>query len=150
MIMGSDGPPKGGKNVDRRGFFQNLLGEAVLLAEEVQGRPQLRLADLDKLPLDKLQEIMPTLTDGVTILIRDGEVWAQVAGERPTTRRLFDLTPQVKAVIDSFDGQRSIGEIAEALAHETAWPRQQTLEYVRETFLKLVHLGLCVPSNPIY
>lgn len=132
----------------RREALRQLLARALLTTEELAGRPQLRLRDLEDLPDETLRQVVPRLAPGVEIVVDGGAVKARRrSGEPPLL--LFDRRSEELLAFNRIDGRRSLGEAAAELARELSWDDQAAWGRVRKLFLHLVHLGVCFPRDPL-
>lgn len=122
----------------RRQFFRSFVRELIGIAEEVRGRPQLRLDELEALPDATLRDLCPLLSaayrlDGNRIMEGADEVCA-----------LDDLG---RFVVGRFDGHRTIAAIARDAAATFSLDAQAALRAVRTIFVALAKPMICIPSN---
>lgn len=130
----------------RRGFFRRLAGEGAALVDELQGRPQIRIDDLPKLPDAELAKQAPVIRDGITILPEEEQVGARLPGSEKTVI-LFPREPASLFIFNRLDGRTTLGQISRGLSAETGCTEEQSFAAVKALFFKLVRLRVCVSSN---
>lgn len=133
---------------DRRSALRQLLARAVVAADELSGKPQLRLRDLESLPEETLRDLVPRLDPGLLIFVDNGAVRAQWHPSEPPVELLPPCSEDLPA-FNRFDGRRSLWEAAQDLARELSWSDEDAWLRVRGLFLHLVHLGVCSPRGPL-
>jgi len=126
--------------------LKQIARDGVVLFEEMHGRPQLALADLPALPDEAIAQLVPSIRVGVEIFLSDGVVHARLP-DRDTPVVVFHPTSVATLIFNGFNGERSLGELARELSVATSWPAEQSLAAVKDLFLDLVRLGVCVPGN---
>lgn len=132
----------------RRLFFRYMARETVVWFEELCGRPHVLISDVAKLPPERLRGVIPRIGPGVQIIPEQERVCA----------RLPDQTQPVEVlrtdeaglfVFNRFNGQKQLQEIAEELGAAMTWPPERSFAFVREFFLKLLVMRVCVPAKPL-
>ncbi len=135
----------------RRAFFRLLADEGCANVERMRGRPQLRLSELPQLPKDALEQIVPVILPSVQIVVADEFVLGRLPG-RDAPVELFAREPLETAdsfIFNRFNGHLSIRQISRELAAAKSFEAAEGFDRVREFFLRLVRLGVCVPGNPV-
>lgn len=115
--------------------------------EEMRGRPQLRLADIPKLPDATLAEIIPMVREDVRLDVNQRDVIAYPP-ERNESIVLFARDSIETVLFNRFDGRTAIRRIAAEAAATMSWSTDEGFARVKRLFLDLVERGVCVPSNP--
>ena len=131
----------------RRHFFRSLLAEGTSFCEEVSGRPQLRLAELWRLPDAVLFSMRPAYDAGVTVFEVEGRMCGR-RGDGPI-EDLFAVAEPGTYVLCRFDGLSTVGQVADELAAAWHWPSEDARTTAKDVFLRLVRLGLCRPARPL-
>lgn len=129
-------------------FFTSIINESLHFIEELRGVRQFRLSDLQNYPTDKLNLIVPIIKEGVRVSMQDNQVVA-VSESSSDVVELFEVNDENTFVFNRFNGENSIGRIAFELREVFDLPRDPAFERVRKLFLHLVHLGICIPNNPV-
>jgi hypothetical protein len=133
---------------NRRKFLRGLMGNAVVMWDEISGIPQLNMAELPELPAETLGQIKPLILAEVKISVGENDVKACLPqGDREL--ELFPIEPANLFVFNLFNGILCLDDIAAKLADFMDWSKDMSLAHTRGLFLHLVHLGICVPGNPI-
>lgn len=147
--MDHQGERSGGYDtVGRRGFFRLLAGETVAFFEELRGRPQFRLSDLWGLPDEALARIIPKVPPDVEIVVAEGHISARIPGKDEPIN-LFDRELANTFVLNRFNGLTPIGRIGAELAAAMSWDEERGFANAKSLFLRMVRLGVCMPSNSI-
>ena len=132
---------------DRRLFFRYIAKEAVVWFDELRGRRNVKFGDLLKLPPETIAALVPQIRPGVQIVPEKGRVSARLPGASEALV-LFPSDEANLAVFNGFNGENTIGKVAEDLSATMNWPQERSLEYVRGLFFRLLSLRVCVPTNP--
>ena len=93
----------------------------------------------------------PTLGAEKAELRADGG-WKPVEARRPGRKQpvvLFAGEPADTFAFHRFDARTTIRQIGVELAAFMSWDADRGFSHVRQLFLRLVHLGVCVPGNPM-
>lgn len=138
------GPVRG-----RRDFFRSLLRDTIVLAHEAQGRPQLRLSDLGRLPEDRLREVVPEVVFGAEVTVEGAAAVVLPPGSTDEAAGLPIGPPEAVRAAEMFDGETPLGQVADALAEELGMEPQAALSIVRGAFLAMVDARACVPANDV-
>jgi hypothetical protein len=131
---------------NRRHFLRQFAGETMALIDGLQGKPQCRLVDLWELPNRELAALIPQVCPGVEILTKDGNVCARLPGDGDLLT-LFATTEESEFIFNRFNGIHAIGRIVGELGTAMGLSEEESLARVRELFLRLVRMGICVPCN---
>jgi hypothetical protein len=130
----------------RRGFFRALAAQAMSAAEELRGKPQFRLDDIDSLPDDVIAALVPVWhRQGPVRLVGNRLVRLGTDGAPQT---LLDLGPEQMRLLSLFDGFRNVGQIANAWTAETGLSEPQARVDARRLFVLLAKLMVMVPAEP--
>jgi hypothetical protein len=134
----------------RRAFFRGIVGETAAWIEELQGRPQLRMVDVPRLPDEALARVTPVMNSERGSFVHERDVYVAEPGDAKRWRRVKELTPDASRVAREFDGRRTIAELAEHLrsgASGSAISYEIAFATVKSVFLDLLRAGLCHPAN---
>jgi hypothetical protein len=125
-------PPPG-----RRNFWRSLVAETMGWVEELNGNPLVRYEDLSDRPDSQLRAMRPCISehspytwDGEKLTMREGD--HRVA----LVFNAIDLS-----IFKSFDGRRSLGEIADAVAREHGLAPSAAWHYARTLFVVCTRRG---------
>ena len=132
-------PPPNSPPGSRRRFWTALVGEAFGWGEALQGNPPIRYEDLSDRSDADLRAMRPAVSEH-SPYHWDGEKLSMREGDRGVVH-VFD--PIDLAIFRSFDGQQTLGEIADRVGREhglspdAAWHRARTL------FIVCTRRGAC-------
>jgi hypothetical protein len=132
--------------LSRRAFFRALVGDVRGLSSALAGRETRALASLNQLTVNELQQIVPALNRGLSIVV-EGE--RMVALDLSSGSRL-DLLPATRAnilTLNLFQSEISLGVAARRLAHQVGWTEEEAMAHVRTTFLDLAGRLIFLPRN---
>ena len=129
----------------RRSFFGRMLADAMSLGEQLQGRPQHRLSDLQQASPTILSSLVPAQAPGMSLVVDGRGVFAR--GPDQALHFLFPIDSLESALFNGMDGTRPLAQIAAAAAAAANLPECHVRDRVCSLFLRLVDLGICVPVN---
>ena len=130
----------------RRGFFRLLARDMVTGIDEARGIPQVALADLPRLPREKMGALVPRILPGAEILPSESEVRARLSPQAsPVT--LYHRSEPADLLFHAFNGHTSLEEAAHRLSEHYAVSREEAWRRTVALFLHLIRLGACVPVN---
>jgi|GEM_PF-833962 len=132
----------------RRRFFRYMARETVVWFEELCGRPHVRISDVAKLPPERLRGVVPRIRPGVQIIPEQGRVCARLAEQAEMVEVLRTGEAEL-FVFNRFNGQKRLEEIAQELGAAMSWPPERSFAFVREFFLRLLRMRICVPAQPL-
>ena len=134
--------------IHRRSFFRSLLGETTALYDEVRGKPQRRLADIFELPDETLAQMKPMMLPDFEFIDEE----RRLSAKRRDTEAMLVLFEKDAAQVflfNQFNGHTPIAEAATRLADQHGGSNAAAFVQAKALFLRLVRLGVCVPSNLI-
>jgi hypothetical protein len=134
--------------LNRRRFFRSLVGEVISLFEEIRGTPQCRISELFHLPDQTLAKVKPLVQPNIVIAQEQGQVYAYPPG-RQEGILLFPAEDENITILEQFNGKLTIAAIAKEFAENNSWSDERAFLFVKDIFLSLVELHICVPSNPV-
>jgi hypothetical protein len=129
----------------RRRFFNQLARDLLVGAGEVRGIRHITYGELMSAPDDRLGKVTPGIREGVRILAGEGAVGAMLPDGSEIS--LFDKSDVALLIFNSFDGQRTLDRIGEAVAGAMHWPPERGFAAARALFLKLTCAGVAVVCN---
>jgi hypothetical protein len=122
----------------RRQFFRSFARDLLGMADEVRGRPQMRLDELATLSDADLSNLRPALNAAFRL---DGGRIVEGATE------ICVLDDIGRYIAGRFDGRRTLIAIANDVASAFTLDPQAALRAVRHVFLSLAKPMICIPSN---
>jgi hypothetical protein len=135
---------------NRRTAFRAILQEAAVIGRALKGTPTCRIAELGSLPDEKLAQVKPMVNPGFEINLEQGCVWATYKPKEKPAQKLFAMAEKDHLLaFNMFTGTHTLGEIGRHLAREMAWEETQAFARLRDFFLSLVKLGVCLPKDPV-
>jgi hypothetical protein len=132
--------------VTRRQFLPAMVTEFLAWSEKDSGKNAFKLADLGTFSDGQLAAVVPVITAGSRISVKDNFVWGQPP-KAQRTRRLFPVRSPAAAAFNQFNGERRLDACARNLAQATGWNSERSFAYVRGLFLCLVLVGLSHPRD---
>ncbi|GAK58916.1 hypothetical protein U27_05891 [Candidatus Vecturithrix granuli] len=130
----------------RRSFFRLMLAEAISLAEEVQGRPQMRLSELDQVPGEVLRRMSPVFNETRSYSIEKNSVLLQHR-KRGTSQAVYQLEASEHYMLQFFDGQHTLEEIGRRVADEFGQDEEMAYQKVKALFIVLAKYAICHPAQ---
>lgn len=133
----------------RRGFFRHMARETLVWCEEMCGVRHVRLSHVAGFPPPVFAALIPRICPDVRITTDGERVCARVPGVADSLA-LFPIADNASLTIfNSFNGQTTIGQIADGIAGRMAWSPDESMARVRALFLRLLDLRVCVPCNNV-
>lgn len=130
----------------RRSFFRLMLAEAISLAEEVRGRPQRRLSDLDQVPDEVVRQMAPVFNKKRAYSIENDRVLLKQK-KTGTYQEIYQLDPQEKFMLHYFDGQHTLEAIGHRVAEKFGQDEETTYQQVKTLFIFLAKHVICFPAQ---
>ena len=130
----------------RRQFFRLLLSEAIGLVEEIKGKPQMRLSDLDQVPDDVMRQMAPVFNKDCLYRFDDNRLLIKPK-ETDEFQELYRFNAQEMSILQQFDKQVTLAEIGRRVAQEFGQNEERAYQQVKTLFLMLAKRGLCHPAQ---
>lgn len=138
-------------DLSRRVFFGRFISQTTqylsVVHEELQGRPQMRLLELDRFPDPVLRQITPVFNNDIEYQLNEASfcVRNEETGDLVELLRLADRDFEILSL---FDRDLTLEQIAGQLekkdsAEETVYPQVKTL------FLSLARCAVCHPAQSL-
>jgi hypothetical protein len=124
----------------RRGFFREIVSEAIGFVETAGGRPQFRLNELDALAPETLRGMRPILDAAHSV---EGDKLVGSSASRSLALGAIDSW-----IVSRFDGRSTLEEIADRAARELNLAREHADHRARALFVALAKRGACAPAGP--
>jgi hypothetical protein len=140
--------PMRSRNDGRRLFFEQFAGEVIAWIEELGGTPHFKLADLGELPQSSLASLIPQVCADAEIIADSEKAYARNPGSS-SPDWMFDFDERNTFIFNRFNGRNSIGRVAEELSAAMSLDLEESYDHVRELFLRLVRLRVCMPRNAV-
>lgn len=135
-------------NENRRTFFRRILTETIGLTEEIRGRQQLRLSELEELPDDQLGELVPVLRQAAFFRIEGNRLLIQTQSGGPF-HEVFHLTARDLSIMDHMDGQTTLRQLSLKIAATFGFEHEKIYSRAKALFLALAKCGICRPANAV-
>jgi hypothetical protein len=135
----------------RRHFFRRFLGETACFIDELRGRPQKKLSELDQVPDHIVRKMIPIKNqsdhyqfNNNILLIRDKDI-----GE---FQEVLELNLREKEIVELFDNEYdyNLQEIASLLNGESGEQSEDIYQEVKKLFIKLAKHAVYFPAEPQY
>lgn len=130
----------------KRSYLKALFTEAVSLFEEVNGKPQYLLADLQKVPDEIIQDMVPVFSNITHSRIEDGWLLLRDESSGQFVRR-HALQGLEQYILDRFDGRHSIKGICNCLAADHGLTWLTAFHLVKDIFVHCTKAGICHPAG---
>ncbi len=137
-------PEKLPVSVNRRQLLSALNVELGVLEGTSQGYSAHKISDLGQLPDDILGGMVIGIAEDCQVETPGDYVEARPRGAMEV-QRLFPVDSPAAAVLESFDGQAPLQQIADNLTSRFGWPAERSFAYTRGVFFYLAQCGVCVP-----
>lgn len=133
---------------NRRQFLPALLREALVTVGLLRGGQGARLADLGRLPDERLARLRPMINPACNIVIEEDQVWARHK-KTGAVVRLFAIEEADRlAAFNHFNGEHTLAEVGTLLAEERDWDQAEGFALARDLFLELAGRLVCLPRDP--
>ncbi len=129
----------------RRHFFRAFLGEAAATVDEIRGRPQMSLDELDLVPDQILRQMRPIREASSAYAIDEDRLVLLGRGGK-VKRVIYVMHPWELDVMQRMDGRSTIEEISHQ--HSVAHSVQAHVAYerVKSLFIALSTYMICRPA----
>jgi len=129
----------------RRSFFRHLVAEAVSLVEEVRGRPQMRLSELDQVPDEIVRQMVPVFNKRCSYFIENNRVLLKHK-KTGIYQEIYRLDSKEQYMIQYFDGQHTLEAIGRRVANEFGVDEETAYQQVKALFIFLAKQFVCIPA----
>jgi len=130
----------------RRSFFRHLLAEAISLTEEVRGKPQMRLSELDQVPDEVVRQMMPVFNENHSYSIEDDRVLLKHK-KTETYQEIYRLDTKERFILRYFEGQHTLEEIGRLVAEEFGLDEEAAYQQTKALFIFLAKHFICFPAH---
>lgn len=132
----------------RRNFFTHIIGSLVVFAEELRGVPQLKLADIAKLPNENAGKIIPKLNETISYSIENG-LLKEINKKTGESKTICELSSVEEKIFMMFYERNTLQEISIKIAGCFSLTEEETFQTTRNLFLRLLNNNVCFPANAI-
>lgn len=142
-----------GEPVDpsRRVFFRRFLSQTTqylsVVHEELQGRPQMQLSELDRFPDSVLRQIIPVFSGDIDYRLNPTSFSVE-SDETGGLVELLRLTDQDFAILELFDRDLTLEQIARRFADQDS-TEAVVYSRVKTLFLTLARRAVCHPAQSL-
>ena len=130
----------------RRRFFRLMLSEAIGFVEEIRGKPQMRLSELDQVSDEVLRHMCPVFNETSSYCIENNAILLNYQ-KNETSVEVCRLTPQELAMLRYFDGKHTLEEIGYRVAEEFGDGYEDVYQHVKAVFICLAKHFICFPAH---
>lgn len=131
----------------RRKFFRQLCGETISQVDEIRGKPQLRLCELDQVPDHILREMIPVLNPSSLYRIRDDRILVKNR-HSGNWEEFYRLDPSKTFIFSCFNGQHTLDDIAYKLEKRFNHNKETAFNCVKTLFIASARHFICYPDQP--
>jgi hypothetical protein len=145
--MEEDITSSGSRGIEgRRNFFRNFLVCAASFVEEINGRPQMRLDELDKLPDEIVCHMVPVFNERHTCRI-EGNILFEEDKKNPASLKVCDLDEIRMFIWHCIDGGNDIENIGRKIEERFGLEFDQAYEEAKSFFVFLAKRLICYPAS---
>ena len=130
----------------RRSFYREFLAETISLFEEIHGKPQMRLKQIDAVPDDVVRCMVPVLNPNHLIRVENNHI-SVLNHKTGAIRVTVELNSEEIFILENFDGYMTIEDIAECVESEFGMEHEKAFQQVKETFFMLTKRMICHPAH---
>ena len=130
----------------RRGFYREFLAETISLFEEVHGKPQMRVKQIDTVPDDIVRRMIPVFNDNRPCRIENGRILLRTH-KTGTHREIAKLNPRELFIVETFDGFITLENITKLVETEFKIDHEKAFLQVKEVFFMLTKRMICHPAH---
>jgi hypothetical protein len=132
----------------RRRFWRQLIGHAAAACDELRGRPQLSMAEIQYLPDDILAEVVPVFREDGDFSLESGSLYEHAS--HPDRRHcVYKCTGNDELILQRFHSGTSLGDIGSELERECGLHPGAGFIQVRRLFIDLAQAVICHPAGPV-
>ncbi len=128
----------------RRNFFRQLFSETIGLAEELRGKPQMRLRELEQMPDEVVRRMTPVFNEYRSYLIEDNRVLLK-PNKTEAYQEIYRLNPIESYVLRYFDGQHTLERLGQRASDEFGQNNDIVYQQVKALFIVLAKHAICFP-----
>jgi hypothetical protein len=139
-------PPSGRVDKTRRGFFRRVLTESVVLFDEIKGRPQMRLSELDQVEDPVIRKMVPALNMSCSPHIK-GDCLLVTDVRTEADKEVCRLDPMEKYIFDCFDGGQNLEDIGRRVAVQFDRDTEEAYGQAKSFFIFLAKQTVCYPTS---
>jgi hypothetical protein len=132
--------------LNRRRFFGQMFGKALVTVEQLAGKPHFRIPDLEKMADESLAKLIPVVGEDAEIVLNEHGVKVGRSGGNPDLD-LFTLETSDLVVFNLINGERTVAEISSEVANGLNCDGKKAFIRVKALVLHLFKQGVCVPRN---
>lgn len=133
-----------GVDMGRRKLWRNLLGELLVIRDELRGVAHMSMNEIERVPDGVLAEMVPVWREGLAIEVRDDGIYRPSAEESMT--RAYAFAPHEKIMADQYACGRNLRRIAEQVASVSGLAPAESFQAVKSLFVRLCRQGWCHPA----
>jgi hypothetical protein len=132
--------------LNRRRFFGQVFGKALVTVEQLAGKPHLRIPDLEEMADESLAKLIPVVREDAEIVLNEHGVKVGRPGGNPDLD-LVGLETTDLVVFNLINGERTVAEISSDVANGLSCDEKEAFARVKALVLHLTKQGVCVPKN---
>lgn len=133
-------------NKTRRNFFAFFLSEVICLFEEVIGKRQMRLSELDQVPDDILYTMIPVFNKQCPYCIEGDRLLIKFK-KNSLFVEIYRMNPREIYILNCFDGVRTLKNIGRLVADKYGKDNLAAFQEVKSFFLFLAKNMICYPAH---
>jgi hypothetical protein len=130
----------------RRRFFRFFLSETMCLVDEIRGKPQMRLSELDQVPDDVVRKMIPVFGKRCPYRI-EGDRLLIEHKKTGLFEEIYHLDPAEMYILPCFDGHHSLEDIGRHLEDRFDQDKEEAYQRVKSLFVVLAKRMVCYPAN---
>ena len=130
----------------RRSFYRKFLAETLSLFEEIHGKPQMRVKQIDTVSDDVARRMIPVFNNNQLYRVENNYIFLRDY-KTGVHRKIIQLKPREIFIIENFDGYMTIENIAGLVESEFKIEYEEAFQQVKETFFMLAKRMICHPAH---
>ncbi len=130
----------------RRHFFRQFLSETICLFEEISGKPQMRLSELDQVSDDVVRKMIPVLNKSSPYRVEANRLLMKHK-ETELFEEIYRLESREMYIFRCFDGRHTLEDIAHLLEDRFKQDNKAAYLQVKNLFMVLAKRMICYPAH---
>lgn len=133
-------------NQSRRKFFGCFFAEIISAIEQVRGKPQMRLENMESLPDKVMAGITPVLKQSTSYrIVKDCLLIKNK--ENGSFKEVYRFNATEYYMLGFFDGYHTLKNIGVHLENRFGINPEESFEYVKSFFINMASYAVCHPAD---
>ena len=132
--------------LERRGFFKQFLVETIYLYEELKGRPQMSLNEIEHLPDEIVRQMAPAFNENRAARMKGNVLFLEDA-QSGASKKVCELDDVKMFIWGCIDGRTDIESIGRRVEREFSLEFDRAYEETKSFFIFLAKRLICHPAE---